>query len=499
VSEAIDAWIRISPEGKRSGFVSVADGEGGTLTITILPKPWASHPVASRSVDHTPGTTTHVVCHELDFLRLRSSAAATRAILYNVTTVAAPGERSLIAASPPPDKGTEPSCQAEVSDPFGDLVGLLGIARRGGSRLLEDMFQGGPAKAFTRVLTQERFLRELQPLLFRARPRYLERVEDLASPTGRLDDSSLLVANATGRPWIRSVFDDLTMDTPLLRVMRAALHVIVSDRIPPGLQPLGRNLDRRASQFAQHFATVTPLHREQALLVGERLWLGHLDRPWEAALDAALEVLRDHGPLPADGTTNTDAFIVHVMTEKFWEQVVAESLEMAFGDVRISADKSPGEGVDAPKPWISVGGAGGTDQTFPDFMFRHDLDVVLADAKYKRRPSIESTDAYQLFTYSHLARLDGKASDTALLVFPASPYASLIQVPWQRFDSPKYLLWLISMAFPSQDEVTAASAWRTYLGSTASGMREAALDWLRPSPSSGIPAGSVASAAHPTA
>ena len=44
ISSAPRLWIKASPRGTRSGFAVLPDGAGGRVTVTVLPKPWASQP-----------------------------------------------------------------------------------------------------------------------------------------------------------------------------------------------------------------------------------------------------------------------------------------------------------------------------------------------------------------------------------------------------------------------------------------------------------------------
>jgi McrBC 5-methylcytosine restriction system component len=465
--------------GKRSGFISLGDGANGTLTLTILPKAWASTAGALRQVEHKPGTTTHAVAHELDFLHLTSTPDAVSTVLLNLTAIAGVGETQLLEGCPSPPE--RPSAAASVEgSPFGDLLDLFHIANRSGLSLTDDMFMGGPARAFSRVLTYERFLRLLEPVLFRARPRYFERTTVLSAPKGRLNDEGLLVCEATGQPWVLATFDDLTMDTQLLQVARAALHTIVADRLPKGIQVLGGHVDRRAVQLARHLTHVTPIHREHALILGERLWLSSLDRNWQPVLEAGLGVLRQYGPTATEGTDDVDAFVVHVLTEKFWEQALAEVLITAFGDVRVSADRAAGAGVNSLRPWqpsTSVNLPSGSEATYPDYMFRGGVNIVVGDAKYKLTRNIAAQDGYQLFAYSHLAALEGQASNVAVVLYPRRPGSEPAQVPWQRRPDGKYRLWVVQLPFPSRDDMRTSNAWTDYIFRTAARLNELAQEW----------------------
>ena len=77
---------------------------------------------------------------------------------------------------------------------------------------------------------------------------------------------------------------------------------------------------------------MTPVDRDRALLVTERLWLSPLDRLWEPVIDAAVPVLRDLAVIPQDADEQSEAILIQVSTEKFWEQCLQIALESAFKD-----------------------------------------------------------------------------------------------------------------------------------------------------------------------
>jgi len=473
-----ELWLRVSPRGKRSGFVALGDGAGGTVTLTVLPKFWSGS-AQTYAVKHEPGAATHVVVHELDTLRVDATLQGIGSITLNLASVNEQGERELIAISRPTPETPE-EVRSQDSESFNALLDLLNIAERSGLRALEGTFEGSHAESFMRALTYRRFLGLLEPLLFRARPRYVELTEDLTSPRGRLNDQSLLLAQASGRPVVTSTFDELTMDTPVLRVVKAALRSIAEDRLPASVSVLAARTESHAAQLGRHLSHVTTIPADTALSIVPRVWLSPLERAWQPVLDAAVEVLTRRGPIPADEDITSDAYAAHVMTEKFWEQAVTESLKAAFGAVSVSADKSPGPGVSAPTPWTPPPGTkAGSDTTYPDYMFRSDVEVVVADAKYKRSATVGSDDGYQLFTYSHLARLDDAASTMAVLLFPSSPDTDGNQVCWQRRSADEYPLWVGRLPYPSRDDVASTSAWARYVARNARLLRQLSEGWSR--------------------
>lgn len=332
-------WIKASPRGTRSGFAVLPDGAGGRVTVTVLPKPWSSKPRVVQEYAHSAGATTHVVVHETGLIGIRASAECIGSLSVSLAEVSRTQTDLLTLGSPSDDRLGEP---VGPKDPFGQLIDLMLLAERGSLMDSPLTFEGTFAPSLLRLLTHERLLALVEELIFRARPRYAERTETLEMPRGRLSAKSLLYSIATGTPRVESTFDELTTDTPLLQVIASALRVIGTDRLPPKVAVLRPDLQTRAVQLLRHLSGVTLIEREQAILLAESLWLGPLDQIWKPAVDAALPVLRDWAVEPEAETRATDAVLIHVSTEKFWEQCLELALESAFSTLSVSRDAQIG-------------------------------------------------------------------------------------------------------------------------------------------------------------
>lgn len=475
-------WIKASPRGTRSGFAVLPDGTGGRVTVTVLPKPWAPKAGGVRDYVHAPGATTHVVMFETEQVALSTTASSVGALAVSLADISRDQADLLGLGSPPDAPVTAP---AAGGDPFRELIDLMLLAERGRLTTSPLSFEGVFAPTVLRLLTHERLLQVVEGLIFRARPRYAERTETLEMPRGRLGEKSLLFSLATGTPRVESTFDELTMDTPLLQVIASALRVVASDRLPPKVTALRPGLQTRAVHLLRYLSGVSLIDQERAILTAERLWIGPLDRIWEPALDAAIPVLRDRAVVPDSAGKRTDALLVHVSTEKFWEQCLELALESAFRTIAVSRDAQPGEGVSVPAPWAPRTPAGAepsepTSSAFPDFMFRSATQVVVADAKYKlgsgSAPS--SQDGYQLFAYSHLATLAGQPADLSVLLYPASTGRHPWQLELERLRDRSHPLWLAHVPFPARRDLQTQGNWSAYVARLADTIRDFSTDWV---------------------
>lgn len=474
-------WIKASPRGTRSGFAVLPDGAGGRVTVTVLPKPWSVAAQVVREHEHVPGTTTHIVLHETEFAAISAPPTAIGPLTMSLMDTTR-GQADLLSLGAPPDEPR--TAPAIAGDPFPALIDLMLLAERGSLANSPLTFEGALSPSVLRLLTQERLLSLLEGLIFRVRPRYSERTETLATPRGRLSEDSLLYSLATGTPRVESTFDELTTDTPLLRVVASALRVVGSDRLPRKIAALRPGLQARAVHLLRILSGVTLIEREQAILLAESLWLGPLDQIWKPSIDAALPVLRDWAVEPETGDSTTDALLVHISTEKFWEQCLEMALESTFSTLAVSRDAQPGEGVSVPAPWVPP--AADEDRavdpataSFPDFMLRAGRQVVVADAKYKlgtgRAPG--SSDGYQLFAYSHLATLDGRPSDLAVLLYPTRAGGQAAQAELERLRDRSYPLWLVRLPFPRPIDLREKRNWTAYVADLAGHLRRFAGDW----------------------
>ena len=290
-SSAAQLWIKASPRGTRSGFAVLPDGAGGRITVTVLPKPWSVVAPVVREHEHAPGTTTHIVLHETESAAISTPPSTVGALTMSLMKTASGQADLLSLGTPSYEPRTTP---AIVGDPFPALIDLMLLAQRGSLANSPLKFEGSHSASFLRLLTQERLLSIVERLIFRVRPRYSERIETLATPRGRLSEESLLYSLATGTPSVESTFDELTTDTPILRVVASALRVVGSDRLPRTIAALRPGVQSRAVHLLRFLSGVTLIERERAILIGENLHLGPLDQIWSPAVYAALPLSLIH-------------------------------------------------------------------------------------------------------------------------------------------------------------------------------------------------------------
>lgn len=463
-SDPVTLAIKASPNGSRAGFALLGDGsETGVLSVTVLPKPWAlgSESTVPRRVSHRMGSTTHVAVHELDVIEVVTSRESAQALAFAVAELAeddvndeGPVQRKLLEVG----RRTAGEVERASLDPnLESLMSILDLTQHVRSSRLDQSVQGRHSSSILRILEQRQFVTAVEKVIFTARPRYEERTETLSAPRGRVQERALLLSQWSKVPSVTSTFDELTLNTPILQVVAAALRVTAFDRQVSGLAALVGDVRHRAMRLLGLLQGTSPLDPFAALRLAERTMLGGLDQPWVPALRFAQPVLRGFGVVPETGDAMSHGtFALTLRMEKVWE----EWLELAFPSTWSVLPQAP-----TSSPWAK-------DPKHPrpsanaDFLLRLDNGVVaVVDAKYKLdKGYVSSSDGYQLFAYSHLARFDGKQAQMAAIFFPllVDDVQERSDQYWRVPDS-SFPLWRIGLPFAGPDEIKSASSFADYL------------------------------------
>src|SRR6185437_3491480 len=176
LADQFGLWLHASPQGKRAGFLTCADGSGGGVTVTVLPKMWHPRRQVVQRYGYQAGVTTNVVAHEGDYIHLLGPTELLGSLALNLSRLTGTAQSELLVTSPPPERQRD-AFDAEIGDPFNELIDLMLVADKGGIDPSDESYDGVGTMSLMRIIAQERLLRAVEPLLFRARPRYIERTE----------------------------------------------------------------------------------------------------------------------------------------------------------------------------------------------------------------------------------------------------------------------------------------------------------------------------------
>lgn len=461
--------IRASPRGTRAGFVVLNDGAGGCLTITVLPEPWAEKRAQRYLADcHMAGGFSHVTMYETETVEIPTTKSVLADLTESLLELKAPeSEGDLVELTRP--AGASTLLPVEIDGGFESVVHVMLLAKRQRTAFDGDGFQGFEVASLLRIIAQHLFVAEAGKLIDRARPAYKEIVEVLSSPRGKLNGTSLAFALLTGKPEVESQFDELTTDTPLLRIVLAALRIVATDHVPSIFATTVAPSRDRASALAHRLKSVAAIDSERALLSARRLVLSPLDRQWRTVFDLAVQVLSGKAVLPRVGRVSTPrAAVISIYMEKWWEQCLAEALLLVADRGTIREQQS------VVSPWGSTVAGGNAD-----LLFAVDGRVVLADAKYKLDGmALGADDGHQMFSYSHTARHPegGRLTENGAVFYPTrvggrTKSRRVGSSVLLRATGPLYELRLFDLPFPSSADVVSDDTWRDYIGALAAGIR----------------------------
>ncbi|MGC5076630.1 5-methylcytosine restriction system specificity protein McrC [Agrococcus sp. DT81.2] len=456
--------VKASPNGSRAGFALLRDGsDTGVLTVTVLPKPWATKGESSvaRCVEHQPGGVTHVVVHELDVLEIVTDPGAAQALAFAVAELAddveeeGPVQRRLLEVGRRVTGAT--ARRASLDPSFESVLSLLNLTQHVRASRLDQAIVGRYSSSVLRILEQRQFVLAVEQAILTARPRYEERTEELAVPRGRIHERGLLLSEWSKVPRVTSTFDELTLNTPILQVVAATLRLTASDRHDAAFAALVGDVRHRAARLLQLLQGTSVLDAGAALRLLESIVVSSLDQPWSPVLRLAQPVLRRLGLNPqGGGHVSHSALAITLRMEKVWE----EWLELAFPagwEVLPQAPTSAPWAKDPNIPRLSSNA---------DFLVRTDDGaVVVVDAKYKIDTGyISSSDGYQLFAYSHLARLNGDLPQAAAIFYPLLSDDSKDEagILWRAFGS-TFPLWRVGLPFAGRSETRSRAAFADYL------------------------------------
>lgn len=480
-----------SPRGRRSGLVTLDDGNDGALVIAILPKLWAENLREHYCFSHSPGHQTHISVFETQRFSIRTSATALGYLVENLSKLSSQYE--LLTLAPPRGaEHTQVIDQDSNSESYlQDLFQLLQLANRTKSSIENLEILGGFEHVVTRFVKQQELIELAIPVILRSSPNFRSTSDTLPSPKGRLNSKDVAYAELSGWPRIQSTFDELSYDTPQLQVLKASLHVIANDNYPGWVRKLVPSLQSSAVQLSQHLRGVTLLRPADAVSAASSLRFTPSERVWEKVMVAAIAVLRRSAVTPDTGVEKQRNVFFTISTEKFWEECLEIGIRRISTLFAVNADGEVDPRVEVFSPWspepresflelpANPSPTEVVNERFPDFLFSLGEHLVVADAKYKlihSRPS--SSDANQMFAYSHLSAMAGKIPNSAALIYPTSTAEIPRQLETFRMPGRDMKLWLIHVHFPARTDLHNTASWFRYLDRLTGQLSEMSRCWF---------------------
>ena len=467
-----------SPKGRRSGFITLDDGNGGSIALTILPKAWAATLDMNVCYSHEPGRQTLISVYETQKFSIQTPPSVIGNLIENVAESSSHGE--LLSISLEPFQG-EILTASEDSN-FESLARLMALARRTRSSLDDRSYAGYFSESVTRLIKQKELVELASAELFKTSPQFSTKTDTLLAPKGRVSSKDVAYSQITSWPKIESTFDELSYDTPRLQILAVALKTIVVDRLPQWISSLAPNIKASAVQLSQHLRNVSVVQPGHALLMAQRLKLSPSDQAWCKINSLASEVIRGSGLTPGIGEGSQRNLSFSISTEKFWEECLELGLQRLSGELAVNSDGVSSASVTVSAPWARLDRApfeestdlqdstDGSSERYPDFVLHQHGRVLVIDAKYKLigRANPSSADANQMFAYSHLTSMLGAKPEAVALLYPNAPSQKTRLTELRRMPDFEVPLWLAHVDFPSPGDLKRNSSWQEYLDRLAS-------------------------------
>ncbi len=239
------------------------------------------------------------------------------------------------------------------------------------------------------------FCGKLTDAVRRGMPRqYVDERDDMPALRGRLDITGQFTRLAASPQRLACQFDELSADTALNQVMRAAIKMLSKIASAPENQRSLRELD-----FA--YADIADI--EPAAIAWESIVLDRTNERWAQLLSLAKLFLSNWRQHTSAGASDGYAllFEMNVLFERYIERLLVRAL--AGTGFRVSGQGGHRDCL--------YEGETGRFRTRPDIIVRHSEKVVLIiDTKWKRmtariedpKQGVSQADVYQMMAYSRL-------------------------------------------------------------------------------------------------
>lgn len=226
--------------------------------------------------------------------------------------------------------------------------------------------------------------------------RYVGQEADLATLRGRLDVRRQFTTLAISPDRVACRFDDLSVDTPLNQVMKAAVM---------RLSALARSADnqRRLAELAFMLADVSVV--PPRTLAWDRIVLDRSNKRWHDLLKLARLLLGNHFQTTSSG--NAPGFALLFEMNTLFEEYVGRTMRRALAPMGYTVS------LQGPRRFALHDEAAGRGrfQTKPDIVVhRAGRPVLIVDTKWKRlkgqidcpKRGVAQADIYQMMAYAHV-------------------------------------------------------------------------------------------------
>ena len=410
-------WFQVSPQKRLSGAF-VITRPAGAIAIQVLPRLWTA-PTARTVIHLESETTADVILYEQDYFTIPNEWIQVRDALLGAPSfdtesgltesvratplvkAVAPQFRNDISQGPAPETAAVQTTHLRslwVIAAELDQASPTGCVRVPGPGWKEDWSRqvGAVAQQLPQLRSYlaTRFIIEMRDHATHLRRSYRRRQETLPAVRGRIVPATLAHRAARNSVDIDCSYDEFSADSPLSRVLRAALNVAI------GLAS-SRYQQEAAGLVRLQLTDVQTVPIRAAAHLARTVRITRAGRALQPALELARALLRsvDSSGIDDDAQNNERSGVltqIGIGMDRLWEIAVCQLIDGE--DHPSPATAAPFVGLGRP-PAVDIGHA------------KHGL----IDCKYKT-PEIPSTDdVNQIYVY-----LDLYGERHATLAYPVA-------------------------------------------------------------------------------
>lgn len=452
-----------SPQGRRVGLLHLKLRTAQVL-ITVLPKIWRQNPTwRSVTVHLNRSGTTTIELYELDRVTIHGPATEIRALRRSIDELEQGPDSQLVSYCSTPSQPKTARLEA-----VSGLLSFLRLAEK--LELVCD--QVGPAAtdhhALRKIAQHYDFLALTEPLSRWLKPQYNTVADQSSTPRGRIDSTSLVIAQKTGNSKVKYFSDDLTRATQLASILRTTAHAIAVTDYGIDL-PLCISNRNRALTLSRSLSFAALLRPALALRAQRSYVPGPLESRFSQSLVLSGQILQDLSPDGTNGPLLGSNFKFAVDTDDAWERILNLGIRASSGLKVRHADVlgSSSELLEVPSPWLRDGTGAASVGRRPDFVVEtSDMEAWIVDAKYKQNfGAMSAADGYQMYAYAQLARFDQSPISNVALAYPSGAANSSMNphCDFRMSGEETRRLRMLNIPFPGPDSASSTDLWEADL------------------------------------
>ncbi|NOU41419.1 MAG: hypothetical protein HOO85_09150 [Methylotenera sp.] len=499
MSKRVQKSFKVSPDGQRVGSITVAVKKY-RLQLSVLPKTWRPEKARHFNVVWEPEVLNiSLVLHEMDSCTISykegsdQEQAINQVLLIGNQEFGKPAQVKNSDGLPllkilPDMINKSDLTEYVISQQYQTepLQQLLKVAQRGRVRI-EDAVDEAKSKDLPLMLPIlcNQFVEEMESHFQSIKRGYNLIQESSFFIRGKILPNSIPSFSYTSPPKLKCEFDDFSLNTPLIKVLKAALRVISSNGDASGysgIKYIGHHskLKERSVYLFRQLSDTSLIKPIEAGRLATTIRLPANQRHWKRALELASAILTGVEEASHESHKKSKSVSLQLDPAALWQRTLLQALNLVKGCqiVNVYDGEKLGE-EKQPSPWTGFS----FKDSYPDIIVtvrnRAGKEVNWClDAKYKLpNGGPDRADQYQIFSYSHLVRIGNAHIERCALVYPIDPLNlenengtskrhmrnGTMADSWHPPLINEISLYQLKFEYPKYNDIQSNKAWRSYL------------------------------------